>query len=502
MYNRNLILRNTLLLYGRMLLTVWLNLWATRLTLQHLGVDDLGVYGVVGSVVSMFGIFTNGVSTAVQRFVTFELGRGCRERVQQVFCTSLSLLLVLAGILVVLAEGIGLWLLHTQLQIPDASMEAAQWVFQFTVVAFVANLLAIPYNALVIARERMDVFAVISVVQVALNCAAAWSLSFFDGGRLAVYGGTMAGIAVLVRLLYQGYCYRHFPEVRFRWSIKGDEVRALTRFAGISTLSGVLQLASGEGIILLFNLTFGVAVNAVYAIALQLKNMVLSFALNVFKAIQPQITKTYAEGDIEAHRRLVSSGSKIEVYLCYLLLLPLLFRTEQVMQLWLGEVPAHGVAFARGVLFISLTYAAFEPIRTAVLATGRIARFMLVPDVVYLFVLPVGYLVARLTDDADMLLRTVVIMDVAACAMRVVLGVRVSPLRMGKLLRHIVLPCAVVGLLGSAVCSWLSCLFADNLVGIIAYWLVCIIAILLIVGLVQCRELKHWLDGVRDSKPS
>lgn len=467
MQRNQLIFHNTLLLYGRMLFTMWLNLWATRLTLQHLGVDDLGVFGVVGSVVSMFGVFTAGITTAVQRFVTYELGRGREGNVPAVFSTSLTLLLVLSAVLVVLLEVGGLWVLRTRLNIPEGSLTAAHWVFQFTVVAFLFELIAIPYNALVIAHERMSAFAAISVLKVVLTCGAAWSLSLFADGRLIVYGAAMALIAVLVRVVYQVYCHRQFAEARYRPGIDRQLLGQMARFAGVSTLSGVFQMLSGEGLMLVINWTFGVALNAVYAIALQLKNMVLSFALNLFKAIQPQITKTYAEGQLSLHRRLVYSGSKLQVYLILFLLLPFLFRTRQILGLWLGEVPPHTVAFCQGTIFISLTYAAFEPIRTAVLASGRIARFMLIPDGFYLAVLPVSYAVARWSGSPSWMLVSIVGMDVLACVIRVWLGAQVSAFRVGEVLRRVVLPAIVVACLGAVICYLISLSFPANVWGLI-----------------------------------
>lgn len=455
-YSSQRIVHNTLLLYGRMLFTMWLNLWATRLTLQNLGVDDLGTFGVVGSVVSMFGVFTNGLTTAIQRFITFELGRGREGRTSETFCTSLNVLLLLSVAMVVLLEVGGLWVLNHRLNIPAESLPAARWVFQFTIVTFVFNIIAIPYNALIIAHERMGAFASISVLQVVLTCVAAWMLSFFSEGRLIVYGAATAVIAVLVRLIYQVYCHRQFCEARYRWLIDRQQIGEMSRFAGVSTLSGIFQLISGEGIALVINWTFGVTLNAVYAIALQLKNMVLSFALNLFKALQPQITKTYAEGNLEVHQRLVYSGSKLEVYLIYVLMLPFLCRTQQVMELWLGDVPAYAVSFVQGTIFISLTYAAFEPIRSAILATGRITRFMLIPEGLYLLVLPLSWGVARLTGSPSWMLVSIVVADVLVCGVRVWLGAQVSTLQVTQIIRQILLPAGGVLLLDAAGCWLLS----------------------------------------------
>ncbi len=487
-YSKQRIIRNTALLYGRMLITVWFNLWATRLTLQNLGVDDLGVFGVVGSVVSMFSVFSNGLTTAVQRFITYELGRGEEGDVGRVFSTSLNLLLLLAAGMVLVIEPVGLWLLGGRLNIPAESLNAARWVFHFMVLAFLFEMIAIPYNALVIAHERMDFFAAISVLKVLLTCAAAWSLSLFADGRLVVYGALMAAIAIVVRIVYQVYCHRHFAEARFRLGINRAELAEMSRFAGVSTLGGILYTLSGEGIMLVINWTFGVAINAVYTIALQLKNMILSFALNLFKAIQPQITKTYAEGALDVHRRLVYSGSKLEVYLIYFLMIPFLCRTQQIMALWLGDVPPYAVAYAQGIVFISLTYAAFEPIRTAVLATGRIVRFMLIPDSLTLLVLPISYLVAKATDSPTWMLVTIVGVEVAACALRVWLGAQVSALRVGEILSRIILPAFGVALVDAVLCRLLSALLPFNLWGLI---LVVLVNSLVLVGIIYLIGLSR-----------
>lgn len=485
-YSKQRIVRNTGLLYGRMLITVWFNLWATRLTLQNLGVDDLGVYGVVGSVVSMFAVFSNGITTAVQRFITYELGRGVKGEVGRVFCTSLNVLLLLALALVIIVEPAGFWLINHKLNIPEASLTAAHWVFQFTVLAFVFEIIAIPYNALVIAHEKMDAFAAISILKVLLTCAAAWSLSLFAGGRLIVYGAMMAAIAILVRLIYQVYCHRHFVEARYHFIIDREKMGEISRFAGVSTLSGTFYTISGQGIMLVINWTFGVAINAVYTIALQLKNMILSFALNLFKAIQPQITKTYAEGNLEVYRKLVYSGSKLEVYLIYFLMIPFLFRTEQVMSLWLGEVPDYAIPYAQGIVFVSLTYAAFEPIRTAVLATGRIVRFMLIPDGFSLLVLPVSWLVARMTGSPSWMLLSIVGMEVLVCTLRVWLGAKVSPLRVCEICSRIILPSVVVALCDAMLCYLISRFFPENLWGLLLLVLVnslVLSGVILVIGL-------------------
>lgn len=220
-FDKKRVIKNSGLLYVRMLFTMWLNLWTTRLVLANLGVEDLGVYGVVGSIVSMFTVLTGGVTSAVQRFITYEMGRN-NGNVGSVFCTSLNVIFILSVIMLVLLETVGMWFLNNKIEIPMQSMQAAQWVFHLSVVTCIVNVISVPHNALIIAHERINAFAAISILQVVLSCMAAYSLSYFSH-RLLLYAVMMAAIGIFIRLVYQWYCIRHFPESKYhlvivRWN--------------------------------------------------------------------------------------------------------------------------------------------------------------------------------------------------------------------------------------------------------------------------------------------
>lgn len=493
--NKRLVVKNSALLYVRMLFTMWINLYATRLTLQNLGVEDMGVYGVVGSIVSLTGVLASGTTNAVQRFLTFELGRKDGEP-NAVFCTSLNFVFLLSGLTLLVLEVGGLVMLYHKVKIPPESMNAAFWVFQFSVFTCLVNLISIPYNALIIAHERMSAFAGISILQVILNCAAAYSISFFADGRLVWYGGFMAGIGLLVRIVYQVYCHRNFSESRYHFALRKDLLKDLGKFAGVSTFSGVLQVVTAEGLVLVINLTFGAALNAVYVIALQLKNSILSFAMNVYKAISPQITKTYASGEIEHHKALVYTGSKMAVYMLYLIFFPFLFQTAYIMHLWLGKVPPYTVEFAQAMAFVSLTYAAFEPIRSAVLATNRITRFMLVPDSFYLLVLPLGYFVAKLGNNPVFLIVTIVAFDMLTCIVRVCYAVKYTVLTLRDLYCQFLRPVVLLSL-GAGLLQWgLSILNVSNLVLLIISIISNALFILSFVLLAEKKILKTIVETI------
>lgn len=448
-----------------MLFTMWLNLWTTRLVLANLGVEDMGVYGVVGSIVNIFSVLTGGVTTAIQRFITFEMGHKSGNP-NGVFCSSLNVIIVIAIIIFILLEVCGLWFLNNKVNIPSSSIDVTQWVFQLSVLTCLTNLISSPYNALIIAHEKMNAFALISILQVVLTCATAYSLAYLNN-RLFYYALFMALIGFLARIICQIYCVSKFPESKYRFIIDKVQLKQLLKFTGISTASGILQIISSQGITLVINWTFGVAINAVYTISLQLKNSVLSFAQNIQKAIAPQITKTYASKELEIHKKLIYGGSKMEVFMIYFIMIPFLFRTDYIMQLWLDKVPEHAVVFVQCTVFLSLTYAAFEPIRSAVLATNKISKFMIVPEAVYLIVLPVSYMVGKVTENPSMMIISVVLLDVLVCILRIYFAIKVTVISFKDILTHLIYRSFFVAAFSSFFCYFLSKSIQYNISGLI-----------------------------------
>lgn len=481
-YNKNRIFKNSILLYVRMLFTMWLNLYTTRLVLANLGVEDMGVYGVVGSITTMFTVFVSGITNAIQRFITFEIGKK-NGNINDVFLTSLNILFLTSLIILVLLEIGGIWVLNNKINIPENSIDAAFWVFQLSIITCIVNLISIPYNALIIAHEKINAFAFISIIQVVVTCISAYFLSFFSDNRLEIYALLMAIISIFIRGLYQIYCHIKFKEAKYRFFVDKTLVKEIGRYAGVSTVSSILQLLANQGITFVINLTFGVTINAVYNIALQLKNSILSFSLNLLKAISPQITKTYASGELETHKKLVYTGSKMEVFMISFIMIPFLFKTRYIMELWLGHVPEYTIAFAQCIVFISLTYSAFEPIRTSVIATGKIIKFMIIPDSFYVLVLPLGYIIGRLSDNPTYMIISIVVMDVITCFFRVYFASKVSIIRLREILKKIVLPCFYVNLFSSIACYFLSLYLGDTIMDLL---ILLVANSLLLLGIIYC----------------
>lgn len=450
-FSKKRIVKNSATLYVRMMFTMVLNLLTTRFVLAALGVEDMGVYGVVGSIVSMFTVFVSGLLSAAQRFITYELGKPDGD-VRKVFNTSVNLILLLSLALLVVME-IGGWLMvEYGLNIPDERVTAAHWVLQFSILTCILNLNTTVYNALLIAHERMTAWAVISIVQVVFSCGAAYSLACFaESERLVWYAMFTFIVQVLVQILYMGYCKHQFTESKYQRQIDRPLVREMAKFAGASTFSGVLQMVIAQGLVLIVNWTYGVAVNAVYNIGMQVKNAVLSFGMNVQKSVSPQITKTYAAGEYDRHCKLVYTGSKLGICMTMLIFIPFCLRSHYILELWLGQVPPYTSAFTVGFVFQSLLYAGFEPFRTAVLATGRVGRFFIYSELVHLLVLPFAYFIGRLYDNPTAIVVVIVFMEFVYCGAMVWFGTRVSKIRVRPMLAKVVTPVTSVLTLSFAI---------------------------------------------------
>lgn len=466
-FSKERILKNSLLLYVRMLFTMWLNLYATRLTLANLGIEDMGVYGVIGSIVSLFTVFTGGITSAVQRFITFELGLE-NGNPNKVFCSSLNVIFILSGIMLVLLEVGGLWMLEYKVNIPEASRDASFWVFQLSVLTCIVNTISIPYNALIIAHEKMDAFAIISIVQVVLNFLAAYCLSLFEDNRLLIYAIILTIASVFVRLLYQMYCHRKFKEAHYHFDIDWNTIKQIGKFTGVTTLSGAMQVVSGQSIVFILNIFFGVAINGVYSIAIQLKNMTLSFSQNTLKAIAPQITKTYASNEIFLYQKLVYTGCKTGVFMLYFIMIPFLFNTEYILKLWLGSVPDYAIIFSQCTIFLSLIYAAFEPIKVGVLATNQIAKFLVIPELYYFLIIPCSYWVCKNFNNPAITIIIIVVVEIIICFMRIWYAIKLTPLMARPLIINVLIPCLFVGIFSSFIYYGLNSFFNCTLLGFIS----------------------------------
>ena len=398
--NNKRIAKNTLLLYGRMLFMMVINLYTSRVILQALGVEDYGIYNVVGGVVAMFSILSSSLSAAIQRYITFELGKNKDRNLNKVFTTSINIQFILIAIIVLLLETIGLWFLNNKMVIPVERITAANWVFQFSIVTFAVNLWSVPYNASIIAHEKMSAFAYISILDAIAKLAICYVVMFNPIDRLVFYSLLMLLVGLCVRLVYSVYCKKHFEECRYKFSLDKDLLKEMFAFSGWNFFGAASSVLNTQGVNIILNLFFGPVVNAARGIAVSVSHAVVAFVNSFMTALNPQITKNYSSGNHEYALTLVFQGVRFSYYILWVLCLPIILTTPFLLSLWLGVVPDNSVLFTRLIMIFSLTEVLGYPLVTLMLASGNIRNYQIVVGGLQLLNLPISYVLLHLGFQA------------------------------------------------------------------------------------------------------
>ena len=399
--NNKRIAKNTLLLYIRMLFTMAISLYTSRVVLNTLGVNDYGIYNVVGGIVTMFTFMNSAMASATQRYLTFELGRNDFIQLHKVFCTSMHIHALIAFIIFILAETIGLWFLYTHMTIPTERMEAALWVYQFAVLSCIIMLLSVPYNATIIAHEKMSAFAYISVLEVIMKLLIVYILVLFEFDKLKLYAVLMFCVQILSRIIYGQYCSKNFSETKYQKIWDKKLFKEMTSFAGWSLFGNLAAVAFSQGLNILLNMFFNPAVNAARGIAVQVQAAIQSFCGNFQTALNPQITKTYASQDVKQMHSLIFAGSKYSFFLLLLISLPVLIETKPILTVWLKQVPAHTVNFIRLMICISMIDSIANPLIISAQATGRIKAYQATIGSILLLIVPISYIVLKSGGDPE-----------------------------------------------------------------------------------------------------
>lgn len=394
--NNKRIAKNTLFLYFRMMFIILVSLYTSRVILKTLGVEDYGIYNVVGGFVSMFGFLNTAMSATTQRYITYSLGTENTAQLNKVFSNCVMTHILIALIVLLFAESVGLWFLFNKMIIPESRMTAAFVVFQCSVVSTVVLILSVPYNADIIAHEKMSAFAYISIVEVTLKLLVVCLLKFGGIDKLIFYGILLLIVQCSIRLIYGSYCKRHFEETKFRIIWDFSLFKEMLSFAGWNLWGGVSNIMYTHGVNLLLNLFFGPAVNAARGIAIQVQNAISQFANSFQMAINPQITKSYAQGDNAYMHKLVFRSSKFTFILLFILSLPIFTETDYILRLWLGTVPNWTVVFLRLMLCIVIVDSVANPFMVSVAATGNVKLYQAVIGGTMLLIVPTSYIFLKL----------------------------------------------------------------------------------------------------------
>ena len=390
--NTKRIAKNTLMLYGRMLFSMVVSLYTSRVVLNTLGVVDYGIYGVVGGFVSMFSLISSSLSSAVSRFLTFELGRGNQERLNKVFSTSLLIHIALAIVVLVLAETVGIWFVNNKMTIPSDRLYAANWVFQASIFAFLFGLFSVPYNASIISHEKMSAFAYIGILDTTMKLLIVLFIAYFHWhyDKLIVYAMLLVAVSIAQQCVYMAYCRKNFQECKLNVNFNIDFWKDISSFAGWNFIGCTAGMLKDQGVNVLLNLMFGPVLNAARGIASTVNGAVITFVNNFMTALNPQITKSYALEDYEYCYAIVRKGACFSYYILLILGIPLILEADFILSLWLGQYPEHTLSFVRLVIILSMIEVLSNTQITLMLATGKIKCYQLVVGGIVLLNFPIS----------------------------------------------------------------------------------------------------------------
>lgn len=442
--NNTRIAKNTIFLYFRMILLMAVSLYTSRVVLSTLGIDDYGIYNVVGGFIGMFAFLNGAMAGCTQRFITIALGKGDEQNLKKVFSTCVITHGMIALIVFILAETIGLWFVLEKLVIPENRMTAAMVVYQCSIVSTMVMIMSFPYNADIIAHEKMSAFAYISIFEAFANLGIVYLLYIGLFDKLAFYAVLLLIVKVSVIVVYRIYCKRHFVESVFRWLFEKRLLKEMLSFTGWNLWGGIAGTLMGQGINILLNIFFGPAVNAARGVAVQVQSAVQMFATNFQTALNPQMMKSYASGELQAMHMLLFRSAKFTFMLLLCLMLPLMLEIDFVLGIWLKQVPEYTNVFVCFMLCISMIDAVSNPFMTASAATGKVKVYQSVVGGILLMIVPIAYVTLRLGAEPYAVFVVHFSVAVFAFVARLTIVKRLIDLSVRRYIGEVILPCSFV----------------------------------------------------------
>ena len=477
--NNSRIAKNTLLLYFRMFITMVVGLFTSRVILDSLGIEDYGIYNLVGGFVIMFNVFRAGLISSTQRFITFDLGTGNMSELRNTFSTSLIIFLFISCVIIVIAEGFAPWFIQNKLTIPASRLTASMWVFQFSLLTLIFNLISSPYNALIIAHEKMGAFAYISIFEVMAKLAVAYLIYISPFDKLIVYAFLLCLVQIIIRFIYTFYCNRHFEESKVIWRLDWKKIKKIYAFTGWELFGSIAVIGYTQGLNILLGMFFNPVINAARGVALQVQSMILGFVTNFQTALNPQITKSYASGDIAYMHKLIFYSSKLSFFLLFVLSLPIMLEAEEILSLWLVEVPEYTVLFFRLIIITTMIDAISNPIIISVEATGNIRKYQVVVGSLLLLILPISYVALKLGAAPYSVFIVHIIMSGVAFVARLIMGSHAVGFNKNDFLNRVLIPILGVILVSSILPFSLHHVMS---LGLIRLSIVLAISILSVIG--------------------
>jgi Na+-driven multidrug efflux pump len=379
------------------------SLYTSRIVLDILGVNDYGLYTIVGGIVTLFSFFNGAMSSATQRFLSFDIGRNDLDQLKKTFNATLNIHIAIGILVMILAETLGLWFVNNKLNLPLNRMNAVNWVYQFSVFTFLLGIVQVPYDALIMAREKMNIYAYMSIIEVFLKLIIVYLLLFLEFDKLIIYTGLLFLVSFIVRLAHKMYCKFSFEESKYQFYFEKKLYIKLVSYSGWNLFGNIAAVARSQGLNVILNLFFGTILNAAYGITLQVQSAINVFVLNFQMAVNPQIIKNYAKGDFDESKKLISQSSKFSYFLMFLIVCPVLINIDFILSVWLTNVPKYTPLFIQLCLVNLLVDCISGPLMIGAQANGNIKWYQIVVGSLVFLNLPLAYVLLKIYNQPELI---------------------------------------------------------------------------------------------------
>lgn len=457
-----------------MLFLMFISLYTSRVILDGLGIEDYGIYNVVGGVVSMFTMISGALNASISRFITYELGAGNLTKLKQTFSASVTIQFILSAILILFAETIGLWFLNNKLVIPSSRMFAANIVYQLSITTLVVNLISVPYNACIIAHEKMSAFAYMSLFDGISKLLVAYFITIATIDHLILYAILLTVISIVNRLVYGWYCNQKFVECHFQLVFNNRILKSMFSFAGWNMVGATSAVLRDHGGNIIINMFFGPSVNSARGVALQVSSAIHGFVSNFQTAMNPQIMKSYAAGDIEYMTKLVYQGAKFSYFILFFLALPVFVNAEYILNIWLVEVPMHSVTFLRLIIIFTLFESLSGPLLTTNYATGIVKKYQIVVGGLQMLNLPLAYICLKIGMIPETIFVVAIVVSFICMVARLIILKPIANISPGFFLGKIFCVTTLVSILSTVPPLFISNYIDTNIYSFVFLCLICV----------------------------
>lgn len=490
--NNKTIAKNTLMLYMRAILMMGIGLYTSRIILKALGITDFGIYNAVGGIIAMFGFISSSLSNATSRFITIAIGRVDQSYTNRTYGNIKVMYYILCVVIVLFAETVGLWFLFNKMTIPADRMSAAFWVYQYSVLSSVVGFISVPYNSAIIAHERMSAFAYISLLDATLKLVICFLLQMSPYDKLIVYATLLFFVGVIDRIIYAVYCNKRFEEVHAPARIDKEQLREILTMSGWSLSGNLFWILNTQGVNLILNVFFGPVVNAARGIAMQVQGVMGQFVTNFQTAINPQITKSYANVEYDRMHSLLHLSSKFSYFLMLLMSVPVFIEAPIILKWWLGTIPDNTIVYLRIILLYSVFATLANPLWIAVLATGKLKKYQLWDNTVQALVLPISYIVFKFFHAASYWVFIILLVaEIVEIFVRVWVVLPLINHKYLDYIREVVIPLVLVSFIAPLVPLALSNYLCTN--EVVEFFMISVISVL-------SSLLFIWLLGMKRSE--